>query len=140
MIIKAPQRGAPKKNSQPMQMKALPSSEMKRRSPLVVSMEKTPCRGAPPGTARSHIAMQPMAKAMNMKNTMVILVHAIHVPSGSIHHLKLKSIGSSMAFPSNSAEGKALGEVVSDEINDNCARYNRECSSRCEQSQFIARG
>ena len=120
-----------------MHMKALPSSEMKRRSPLVVSMEKTPRRGVPPGTARSHTAMQVMAKAMNMKNAMVIRVQAIHVPSGSIHHLKLKSIGSSMASSSNPAEGKALGEVVSDEVNDDCAGYDGERSGGREQPKFI---
>ena len=119
-------------------MKALPSREMKSRSPLVVSIEKTPCRGVPPGTARSHTAMQAIAKAMNMKNAMVILVQAIHVPRGSIHHLKLKNIGSSMVFPSNPAEGKALGEVVSDEIDDDCAGNDGERSCGCEQAQFIA--
>ncbi len=130
--------GVPKKNSHAMNMKALPSSEMKSRSPRVVSMAKMPRLGVPPGTKYSQTAMEPMQSKMNRKKPVVARVQAIHVPSGSVHHLKLNITTSSISVSLHPAEGKALGDVIAHEPDHDRTGDNCQCSGGRQQTKFIS--
>src|SRR5688500_10672274 len=106
-------------------MKPLPSSEMKRRSPRVVSNRRMPKRGPPPGEKNSHTAIATISAAIVAKNIAVGSVHAIHEKF--------------MVTPSHAAQGEALGDVVADEIYDERAGDDGEHARRGEHAPIEAR-
>src|SRR5215217_3993061 len=97
-------------------MNPLPSSEMNRRSPRVVSKRRMPWRGLPPGEKYSQTAMPISSRTMVPKNKAVGRVQAIHE----------KFIASSL----HPAQGKALGDVVADEIDNQGARNDGQRARR----------
>ena len=115
--------------SQASSMKALPSSEMKSRSPRVVSKPRTPCRGFPPGEYHSHTDMATRASNMKTKNAAVGHVHAIHerpvVPS---------TFFSSLDAP----ERESFRNVVAHEIDYERSRHDRKDTSSSKQPKFIS--
>src|SRR5262245_37791221 len=102
-MTRPPHRGVPAKASQARKMKALPSSEMKRRSPRVVSSPRTPRRGAPPGAKYSQTDMPTRHRKMKMKKAAVGHVQAIQSKS---------DVSSILPPPSDAPEREALGDVV----------------------------
>ena len=108
-MMNAPHSGVPIIPSQARWMMAAPSSEINKRSPRVVSRPKTPRRGEPPGYFFSRIIMVVINRAITIKNAAVGQVQAIQV------RLNIKS------SPSYSSQGKALGNVVADKIDYECA-------------------
>ena len=62
---------------------------------------------------------------------MVTRFHAIQLPSGCCHQSAENIIGASMALPlSDAAQGEALGDVITNEIDDDGAGNERE-HTRC---------
>src|SRR5262249_4554309 len=116
-------------------MKALPRSEMNRRSPRVVSMARMPRRGAPPGESSSQAVIATSMSATEMKKAAVSHVQAIHErPCAVSMVVPLRRVGwvERSADPTphpigllglaaarsnlHPAQGEALGDVVAHEI------------------------
>lgn len=78
---------------------------------------------------------------MNMKKLAVARVQAIQViPKGRDHHLAENMTTSSMAgvlSRLNAAEGKALGDIVAHEVDNDCTRDDRQRACSRQQSQFV---
>src|SRR5262249_43511190 len=107
-------------------MYAAPSSEMKRRSPRVVSNRSTPTRGEPPGEKYSHMLMAISSISIATKKSAV----------GSVHAIQEKFI-----LPSSHApEREALGDVVADEIDDERAGNDRQDAGRGKDTPIETRG
>jgi hypothetical protein len=101
---------APITPSQAKLIKAEPRSVMKRRSPRVVSILKTPIRGAS-GNLIPKIVNTVKMLAIMIKNVAVGHVHAIHSMLYSFLNTRL-----------HAAQSKALGDVVANKIDYQRAR------------------